>query len=78
VNGRRAGVVLDALMHFYRETNDALSAAYQAGEARALGRPDRTDPIEISHRWMLRNDLRGYVPTVRMNLLLVLRSLEPR
>ena len=36
--------------------------SYQASEdARALGQRDPTDPVELSHRWMLRNDLRGYV-----------------
>jgi hypothetical protein len=73
VNGGRAGVALDALMHFYRETNDALAASYQdSQEARALGRPDRTDPVQLSHRWMLRNDLRGYIllgdPAARLSL----------
>jgi hypothetical protein len=72
-DGRRAGVALDALMHFYREANEALTADYQAAEAaRALGRPDRSDPIAVAHRWMLRNDLRGYLllgdPAARLSV----------
>ncbi len=62
VQGARAGIALDALLRFYRETNDALTVSYQAqADARVWQRPDPTDPIERSHLWMLRNDLRGYV-----------------
>jgi hypothetical protein len=73
VNGSRAGVGLDALMRFYRETTDALRASYQAeADARAWNRPDPTDPKERGHLWMLSNDLRGYVllgdPAARLPL----------
>jgi hypothetical protein len=73
VRGSRVGVALDALMLSYRETNDALMADYQrAADARANNQPDPTDPKERGHRWMLRNDLRGYVllgdPAVRLPL----------
>lgn len=73
VNGSRAGVGLDALMRTYRETTDALRAAYQSeADARPLGRPS---PIAVDARaglWMLSNDLRGYVllgdPAARLAL----------
>jgi hypothetical protein len=58
----RAGVALDALMRFYRETNDGLMELYQAqADAQVDGLPDPTDPAERAKLWMLRNDLRGYV-----------------
>jgi hypothetical protein len=71
--GSRAGVGLEALMRFYRETNDALMASYQMeADARAQGRPDQTDRKARGHLWMLRNDLRGYVllgdPAARLPL----------
>jgi hypothetical protein len=71
--GSRAGVALEALMRFYRETNDALMTSYQLEtDARAHGRPDPTDREERGHLWMLRNDLRGYVllgdPAARLPL----------
>jgi hypothetical protein len=60
--GSRAGVALDALMRFYRESHDALMAGYEAQEEASLrGRPDPTDVGERGRLWMLRNDLRGYV-----------------
>jgi hypothetical protein len=73
IRGGRAGVALEALMRFYRETNDALMATYQLqADARHNGRPDPTDPVERGHLWMLRNDLRGYVllgdPAARLPL----------
>jgi hypothetical protein len=73
VNGSRAGVALDALMRFYRETNDDLTASYQAEQdAEVRGRLDPTDAEERGHLWMLRNDLRGYVllgdPAARLPL----------
>jgi hypothetical protein len=62
VNGSRAAAAFDALVRYYREANDDLTATYQAGEeARALGQPDTTDPMTLAQRWMLRNDLRGYI-----------------
>lgn len=69
--GSRAGVGLEALMRFYRETNDALMAGYQSeADARSLNRTDATNNKERGHLWMLRNDLRGYVllgdPAVRL------------
>jgi len=73
VRGSRAGVALDGLMVFYRETNNALMAGYELeANARANGRPDPTDRVERGHQWMLRNDLRGYVllgdPAARLPL----------
>jgi hypothetical protein len=73
VNGSRAGVGLDALMRFYRETTDTLRASYQAEtDARTWNRPDPTDPKDRGHLWMLSNDLRGYVllgdPAARLPL----------
>lgn len=73
VRGSRAGVALEALMRFYRETNDALMTSYQLEtDARAQSRPDPTDREERGHLWMLRNDLRGYVllgdPAARLPL----------
>jgi hypothetical protein len=73
VRGSRAGVALEALVRFYRETNDALMASYQLEvDARAQGRPDPTSHAERAHLWMLRNDLRGYVllgdPAARLPL----------
>lgn len=71
--GSRAGVGLEALMRFYRETNDALMASHQLEtDARVQGRADPTDHKERGHLWMLRNDLRGYVllgdPAARLPL----------
>jgi len=71
--GSRAGVGIEALMRFYRETNDALMASYQSEtDARTQGRTDTTNRKERGHLWMLRNDLRGYVllgdPAVRLPL----------
>jgi hypothetical protein len=83
VRGSRAGVALEALVRFYRETNDALMASYQLeADARAQGRPDPTHPAERAHLWMLRNDLRGYVllgdPAARLPLQhTTLRAQEP-
>lgn len=73
VRGSRAGVGIEALMRFYRETNDALMASYQSeADARAQNRADGTNHNERGHLWMLRNDLRGYVllgdPAVRLPL----------
>jgi hypothetical protein len=72
-NGTRAGVALDALARFYRETNDELLASYQAQkDAQVWGRSDPTDVQERGQLWMLRNDLRGYVllgdPAARLPL----------
>jgi hypothetical protein len=71
--GSRAGVGIEALMRFYRETNDALMASYQSdADARTQGRAESADRKERGHLWMLRNDLRGYVllgdPAVRLPL----------
>jgi hypothetical protein len=73
VRGSRAGVALEALVRFYRETNDALMSSYQSeADARVQGRPDPTDRVERGNLWMLRNDLRGYVllgdPAARLPL----------
>lgn len=72
-NGSRAGVALDALMRSYRDVNDSLLADYQAREdASTFGQPDRVDPRSHGQRWMLRNDLRGYIllgdPAARLSL----------
>ncbi|MFY0563720.1 hypothetical protein ACN28E_07730 [Archangium lansingense] len=72
-NGSRAGVALDALMRFYREVNDSLMADYQARQdALASHLPDPVEPRRHGYRWMLRNDLRGYLllgdPAVRLPL----------
>lgn len=83
VRGSRAGVALEALVRFYRETNDALMASYQLeADARAQARPDPTSHAERAHLWMLRNDLRGYVllgdPAARLPLQQnALRKREP-
>lgn len=71
--GSRAGVGIEALMRFYRETNDALMSSYQSEtDARVQGRVDTSNRKERGHLWMLRNDLRGYVllgdPAVRLPL----------
>jgi hypothetical protein len=73
IRGSRAGVALEALLRFYRETNDTLMASYQLeADARVQGRADPTDREERGHLWMLRNDLRGYVllgdPAARLPL----------
>jgi hypothetical protein len=73
VRGDRAGVGLNGLLQFYRETNAALMRTYQAeADARVSGRKDPTDLIDRGHLWMLRNDLRGYVllgdPAARLPL----------
>ncbi|WP_233587971.1 hypothetical protein [Corallococcus sp. CA049B] len=72
-NGSRAGVALDALMRFYRDVNESLMADYQARqEALTFGQPDPVEPRSLGHRWMLRNDLRGYIllgdPAARLAL----------
>jgi hypothetical protein len=71
--GSRAGVALDALSRFYRETNDALMAHFQL-EADAQGAKTESvaDRVERGQLWMLRHDLRGYVllgdPAARLPL----------
>ncbi len=72
-NGSRAGVALDSLMRFYRETNDSLMADYQARQDALVEElPDPIEPRKHGYRWMLRNDLRGYIllgdPAVRLSL----------
>jgi hypothetical protein len=72
-NGSRAGVALDALMSFYRDVNDSLMADYQLRQdALTEGRSDPVDPERHGYRWMLRNDLRGYIllgdPAARISL----------
>lgn len=84
LRGGRAGVALEALVRFYRETNDALMTNYQLeADALAANRPDPSDHVERGHLWMLRNDLRGYVllgdPAVRLPLQsLALNAQAPR
>jgi hypothetical protein len=73
VRGSRAGAALEALMRFYRETNDELVLNFELeADARRDGRPDPTDHVERGNLWMLRNDLRGYVllgdPAARLPL----------
>ena len=69
--GSRAGVALDCLMGYYREVNDSLRADNQARQdAIAYEQPDPVDPRSHGTRWMLGNDLRGYIllgdPAVRL------------
>lgn len=69
--GSRAGVALDILMSYYRDVNDGLRANNQARQdAIAYGQPDPIDPRMHGTRWMLGNDLRGYIllgdPAVRL------------
>ncbi|MCP3142238.1 hypothetical protein [Pyxidicoccus xibeiensis] len=60
--GSRAGVALDTLMRVYRDANDDLAAdAHVRRQAELDGAPDPVDPREHAYRWMLRNDLRGYI-----------------
>lgn len=73
VTGHRAGVALGLLMREYAEINDDLMREYQLEkEVLASKRPSPVDPAEQAHRWMLRNDLRGYVllgdPAARLPL----------
>ncbi|MCP3139981.1 hypothetical protein [Pyxidicoccus xibeiensis] len=73
VKGSRVGVALDALMQFYRDVNFALMDEQQLREdARLDGTPDPFDPKRHGMRWMLRNDLRGYLllgdPAARLSL----------
>jgi len=72
-NGSRAGVALDALLRFYRTTNDRLLRQYEARETARVNRSrDPTDPVRLGMLWMLRNDLRGYLllgdPAARLSL----------
>ena len=72
-NGSRAGVALEALMQIYRDVNDGLMADYQTRQDALLeGRPDPVEPERHGYRWMLRNDLRGYIllgdPAARLSL----------
>ncbi len=72
-NGSRAGVALDALMRSYRDVNESLMEDYQARQdALTFGQPDPVEPRSLGQRWMLRNDLRGYIllgdPAARLSL----------
>lgn len=72
VRGSRVGVALDALLDFYRESNDALTAQMQL-EADGQGSLETAaDRVERGQLWMLRNDLRGYIllgdPAARLPL----------
>ena len=69
--GSRAGVALDLLMEHFRDVNDTLRAYHQARQdAFAFGQPDPVDPRKHGYRWILGNDLRGYIllgdPAVRL------------
>jgi hypothetical protein len=73
VEGRRAGVGLGALLHFFNEANAELTTLYEGEEAaRVEGRSNPVDPTERAHLWMLRQDLAGYIllgdPAVRLPL----------
>lgn len=73
VAGSRAGVALGKLMHEYAEVNDDLMREYQLEkDALADRRPSPVKPADQARRWMLRNDLRGYVllgdPAARLPL----------
>ncbi len=84
VQGHRAGVALGKLMLEYAEANDDLMREYQLEkDARTGGRQSSVSPAEQAHRWMLRNDLRGYVllgdPAARLPLRQhAVRRAEPR
>jgi hypothetical protein len=72
-SGSRAGVALNALMRFYQDVNDSLMADYQLRQDALIeGRSDPVDPERHGYRWMLRNDLRGYIllgdPAARLSL----------
>ncbi len=72
VNGSRAGVALDALMRFYRDVNEGLMAYYQARQDARVREQHAPELRSLGYRWMLRNDLRGYIllgdPAVRLPL----------
>lgn len=73
VEGSRAGVALGKLMTEYAEINDDLMREYQLEKDAGLDhRASDVDPTAQAHRWMLRNDLRGYVllgdPAARLPL----------
>jgi hypothetical protein len=60
--GSRAGVAFDLLMSYFRDVNDSLRADIQARQdASAYEQDDPVDPRSHGHRWMLGNDLRGYL-----------------
>lgn len=71
--GSRTGVAFDLLMEDYRNVNDGLRADAQARQdAWVFGQPDPVDPKKHGARWLLGNDLRGYVllgdPAVRLRV----------
>jgi hypothetical protein len=73
-NGSRAGVALDALMDFSRAAAEDLMADYHVRrQAELNGTKDPIEPKGHAYRWMLRNDLRGYIllgdPAARLSLL---------
>ncbi|MCU0687111.1 MAG: hypothetical protein MUF34_33520 [Polyangiaceae bacterium] len=73
VAGNRAGVALGALMREYADVNDTLMSEYQRmKDAEVNGRRNPVAPLEQAYRWLLRNDLRGYVllgdPAARLPL----------
>lgn len=73
VSGSRAGVALGKLMIDYAEVNHELMEEYQRDkDARINNLPGTIDPVAQAHRWMLRNDLRGYIllgdPAARLPL----------
>jgi hypothetical protein len=73
VSGSRAGVALGTLMLEYGKVNDELMCDHQLEEdALNDGLPSPVDPAGRAYRWMLRNDLRGYVllgdPAARLPL----------
>jgi hypothetical protein len=60
-------------MRYYREVNDSLMSDFQARQEALLDQlPDPIEPSKHGYRWMLRNDLRGYIllgdPAVRLPL----------
>jgi hypothetical protein len=69
----RAGVALEELTRSYREANETLMGDYQARQDALVDElPDPIEPRQHGYRWMLRNDLRGYIllgdPAVRLSL----------
>lgn len=69
LRGRRVGPAFDTLLYPLRETNERLLATYEQREDdRGTGTAE--DAAAFAGRWMLRQDLRGYVtlgdPAARM------------
>ena len=71
--GDRVGVALQEIERFYNDKNQALTDLYDLAEESALrGAPDSRHRASISHLWMVRQDLAGYIllgdPAVQLPL----------